>query len=93
MTARTLDQVAQIETEARKLARSGKYRSFRSIQTVLQARGLPKVPKVFANRWTCTELDRLCEQALHGLDSHRHGPAFGANRSDAGVAQMADQSP
>ena len=78
MTAKTSDQVAQIETEARRLARSGEYRGFRSIQAALLARGLPKVPKVFANRWTCTELDRLCEQALRRLD-----PAFGANRSGA----------
>jgi hypothetical protein len=34
-----LDQLAQIETEARKLARSGEYRGFRSIQMVLLARG------------------------------------------------------
>ena len=78
MTARTLNQIAQTETEARKLARSGEHRSFRSIQAALLARGLPKVPKVFANRWTCTELDRLCEQTLRRLD-----PAFAANRFDA----------
>jgi len=78
MTAKTLNQMAQIETEARRLARSGKHRSFRSIQAALLARGLPKVPKVFANRWTCTELDRLCEQTLRRLD-----PAFAANRFDA----------
>ena len=78
MTARTSNQVAQIETEARRLARSGKHHSFRSIQAALLARGLPKVPKVFANRWTCTELDRLCEQTLRRLD-----PAVGANRFDA----------
>jgi hypothetical protein len=78
MTAKTFNQIAQIETEARKLARSGDHRSFRSIQAALLARGLPKVPKVFANRWTCTELDRLCEQTLRRLD-----PASGANRSDA----------
>ena len=78
MTAKTSHQIAQIETEARRLARSGKHRGFRSIQAALLARGLPKVPKGFANRWTCTELDRLCEQTLRSLN-----PAFAANRSDA----------
>jgi hypothetical protein len=78
MTAKTFNEVAQIETEARKLARSGNHRSFRSIQAALLARGLPKVPKVFANRWTCTELDRLCEQTLRRL-----ALASGANCSDA----------
>jgi hypothetical protein len=60
-----LDQLARIESEARKLARSGRYRSFGSIQTILLAQGFAEVPRVFANRWTCAELDRLCEQAFY----------------------------
>jgi hypothetical protein len=60
----TLDQLAEIETEARRLARSGQYQGFGSIQTALKARGFTKAPRVFANRWTCSELDRLCERAL-----------------------------
>jgi hypothetical protein len=60
-----LDQLARIETEARKLARSGEHRGFGSIQRVLLARGFAQAHKVFANRWTCSELDRLCEQAQH----------------------------
>jgi hypothetical protein len=65
MTSRTLDQLSEIETEARRLARSGQYQGFGSIQMALMARGFTKVSKVFANRWTCSELDRLCERALH----------------------------
>jgi hypothetical protein len=64
MTSRTLDQLAAIETEARRLARSGQYQGFGSIQMALMVRGFTKVPKVFANRWTCSELDRLCERAF-----------------------------
>jgi len=60
-----LDRLAYIETEARRLARSGKYRDSRPIQMVLLVRGFREVPKIFANRWTCSELDRLCEQAQH----------------------------
>ena len=68
-----LDRRARIESEARRLARSGEYRSFRSIYLALVARGFEEAAKVFANRWTCSELDRLCEQAFHAnkADSQR----------------------
>jgi hypothetical protein len=59
----TRERSAQIETEARVLARSGKYLSSRSIQRVLLTQGFWEAHKVFANRWTRSELDRLCEQA------------------------------
>jgi hypothetical protein len=65
MKAGKLDQRARIESEARRLARSGEYCSFRSIHLTLVARGFEEAAKVFANRWTSSELDRLCEQALH----------------------------
>jgi hypothetical protein len=58
-----LDRLAQIETEARKMARSGHYRSSGAIQMALLARGFVEASKLFTNRWTCSELDRLCEQA------------------------------
>jgi hypothetical protein len=55
---------ARIETEARKLARSGEYSSWRSVERALLARTcLTQVPCVFANAWTRSELDRLCRQA------------------------------
>jgi hypothetical protein len=64
---RKLDQLSHTETEARKLARSGNYRGFGSIQIVLLTQGFAETSKVFANRWTCSELDRLCEQARHAV--------------------------
>jgi hypothetical protein len=59
----TRERLARIETEARTLARSGKYLGFTSIKSVLLAHGYPEARKVFANRWTQSELDRLCQQA------------------------------
>ena len=57
---------AVIETEARALARSGNYLNARSIEMALLVQGYrDDVPKVFANRWTQSELDRLCELATH----------------------------
>ena len=60
----TLDQLAEIETEARRLARTGQYQGFGSIQMALMVRGFTEASRIFANRWTCSELDRLCERAL-----------------------------
>jgi hypothetical protein len=57
-------RLARIETEARKLARSGAFYDFRSIQCELRANGFLEVDKVFSNRWTQSELDRLCRKAL-----------------------------
>jgi hypothetical protein len=59
------ERFACIETEARKLARSGQHRGSHSIEMALLARGYRDAPKIFANRWTQYELDRLCEQAPH----------------------------
>jgi hypothetical protein len=58
-------RLAHIETEARKLARSGEYSGSGSIPIALLSRGFGEVPKVLVNRWTSSELDRLCEQAFH----------------------------
>jgi hypothetical protein len=44
------DRLARIETEARKLARSGSDRGFSSIETVLLTQGYPAAPKVIAGR-------------------------------------------
>jgi hypothetical protein len=57
------ERLARIETEARTLARSGNYRSFISIKVLLLARGYLEAHKIFANRWTQFELDRLCQHA------------------------------
>jgi hypothetical protein len=59
------ERFARIEAEARKLARSGQHRWSSSIEMALLARGYQDAPKVFANRWTQYELDRLCELATH----------------------------
>jgi hypothetical protein len=54
---------ARIETVARELARSGRYEGFSPIEMALLTRGYRDAPKVFANRWTQSELDRLCQLA------------------------------
>jgi hypothetical protein len=56
-------RLARIETEARTLARSGDYRGFDSIEMILLARGYQEAHKVFSNRWSQAEVDRLCRQA------------------------------
>ncbi len=60
---RGTEAIAYIETEARRLARSGVHHGWRSIESELLERGLAGTRKVFANRWTQFELDRLCEKA------------------------------
>jgi hypothetical protein len=57
------EQLARIETQARTLARSGEYYGFKQIETVLIAGGYQEARKIFANRWSRAEVDRLCEQA------------------------------
>ena len=56
------DRLAKAETEARKLAWSGEYRSSKMIETALLNLGFLEAPKIFANRWTHSELDRICDQ-------------------------------
>lgn len=60
---RGTEAIAYIETEARRLARSGSHYGWRSIESALLDRNLTGVRKVFANRWTQFELDRLCAKA------------------------------
>ena len=57
------ERLARIETEARVLARSGEYFTFRSIEAALLERGLLEARKLFANKWTRAEVDRLCNRA------------------------------
>ena len=70
---------ARIETEARTLARSGKYRSFITIKMMLLARGYSEAHKIFANRWTQSELDRLCRQAQDAVMRGEGGESSAAS--------------
>jgi hypothetical protein len=77
MKRKIQDQRAEIETQARKLARSGKYHGFEPIETILLAQGFKQVHKVFANRWTRFELDRLCKLAQICKGERSHGSGSG----------------
>jgi hypothetical protein len=57
------NRLARIETEARRLARSGNYQSFESIEQALLIDGYCETPKLFRNRWTQLELNRICQEA------------------------------
>jgi hypothetical protein len=59
-----VERLAQIETEARRLARSGNYSSAISIELALLVQGYREASKLFANPWTQCEIERLCEQAI-----------------------------
>jgi hypothetical protein len=72
----TRDRLANVETEARKLARSGEHRGFASIQAALLERGFTEAAVVFRNRWTRAKLDRLCDQAAHITTSRHAWPAM-----------------
>jgi hypothetical protein len=66
------EERARIESEARKLARSGEHNGWWSIERALLAQGrFTQVPHVFANDWTCSELDRLCQEAKLRREQHR----------------------
>jgi hypothetical protein len=67
------DRFGLIETEARKLARSGRYLGFESIQSALVELGYVDAPKIFANQWTCSELDRLCERGWQDKTKQNRG--------------------
>jgi hypothetical protein len=62
------NRIAWLESEARKFALSGHYQGFAAIQAALLERGFAEVVSstLFQNRWTCSELDRLCERAQRG---------------------------
>jgi zona occludens toxin (predicted ATPase) len=63
MKAGLRQRLARIETEARTLARSGNFGGFASIERALLTRGFDEAPRIFANRWTQSEVDRLCHLA------------------------------
>jgi hypothetical protein len=58
-----LERIAEIESRARKLARSGEHRSYLTIRTVLNGAYPQEARFVFRNKWQQHELDRLCEHA------------------------------
>jgi hypothetical protein len=58
---RDREQIAYLETKARQLARTGRYRHWRSIQEALLGEGYSDADKLFANRWTQAEVNRICE--------------------------------
>jgi hypothetical protein len=64
MLAGVGEERARIESKARRLARSGEHSGWWSIQAALLAQGrFTQIPYVFGNPWTCSELDRLCQEA------------------------------
>jgi len=71
------DRIDRIETDARRLAQSGLYKDFSSIEMALLVQGYRDAVIVFANRWTQSELDRLCDRARNCAPSIV--PAMGAD--------------
>jgi hypothetical protein len=57
------DDLARIETQVRSMARSGKYRSHVEIRNALERAGVELTAQIFKNRWSQTEIDRLCDRA------------------------------
>jgi hypothetical protein len=71
MPAGVGEERARVESEARRLARSGEHSGWWSIQAALLAQGrFTQIPRFFANAWTCSELDRLCQQAKLRCKEH-----------------------
>ena len=70
MTTRNAERLAQIETEARRMARSGAYYGFREIEARLLERGYLEAAKLFANPWTQQEIDRFCYLSRGDAASH-----------------------
>jgi hypothetical protein len=62
-TSQKQERLARIETKAREYAWTGNHRDFSSIEALLIIDGYPEARKLFANRWTQEELNRLCRQA------------------------------
>ena len=74
--ARRVERSAQIETEARRLARSGIYMGFRAIARRLVEQGYKEAPKLFENRWTQQELNRLCYTSRPSLATQPSCPVM-----------------
>jgi hypothetical protein len=62
---RDIERLAQTETEARRMARSGLYADFTAIHRRLEERGYIGATKIFKNRWTQAEINRLCDVYRH----------------------------
>jgi hypothetical protein len=58
-----IDELARLETEARRLANSGAYAGFVDVRRELTARGHEGAWKIFKNLWTRAEINRLCDLA------------------------------
>jgi hypothetical protein len=55
---------ARVESEARRLAHSGDYTGWRSIERALLTQNcFTQVSYILGNEWTQSELDRLCHLA------------------------------
>jgi hypothetical protein len=52
--------IGRLETEARRMARSGAFVGFHAVQRRLLDTGFVEAQKLFKNRWTQAEIDRLC---------------------------------
>jgi hypothetical protein len=61
------DRLGRIETAARTLARSGRYLRSDPIEKVLLSQDTNlqlEIRKLFSNKWTRSEIDRLCDRAI-----------------------------
>jgi len=63
-----VDRLAEIETEARRMAQSGAYLEFSTILRRLEERGYQDARRIFKNPWTQAEIDRLCRLVRQNLD-------------------------
>lgn len=55
--------IAQIETEARRLARTGTHVDHRTIKRAFLDTGYMEAERLFRNRWIMQEIDRICLNA------------------------------
>jgi hypothetical protein len=92
MPAGAREERARIESEARNLARSGEHSGWWSIQLALLAqRRFTQLPYIFGNLWTCSELDRLCQEAKARREerSSKEKPRPQVRRGDRGSNRRA----
>jgi len=64
---------AEIETLARALARSGRYRGHVAVVASLKGNGYPEAVKLFQNPWQQAEIDRICAAALSAARRKKSG--------------------
>ena len=70
-----LERLAQIETLSRQMAGSGEFHNSRMIEASLMAQGHAEAVRKLFNRWTRSELDRLCRRAIERIDG-RQSPSL-----------------